>query len=55
MSEQTLKDQVLAKQAEFNQAIAAARDAGVAVNLWIQGTGPTHTGPSTVALDFGNP
>ena len=55
MSEQTLKDQVLAKQEEFNLAVAAARDSGVIVDLWIQGTGPTQVGPSVVALDFGTP
>jgi hypothetical protein len=52
MNEQ-LKTQVLEAKEAFNQAVAAARAAGVAVNLWVTGTGPTAIEPSQVDLDFG--
>lgn len=48
-----LKADVLAAQQALNDAIAQARAAGITVNLWIEGTGPTATGPSKVGLDFG--
>ena len=53
MTEQELKDAVTAAQQAFAAAVAAARAGGVTVNLWVDGTGPTNTGPSQVGLDFG--
>lgn len=53
MTDQQLKDAVLQAQQDFNDKVAAARAGGVTVNLWIVGTGPTQTGPSQLALDFG--
>lgn len=49
------KAAVLQAQQALNDAIDAARAAGVTVNLWIVGQGPAGAVvPSTVALDFGN-
>lgn len=49
------KAAVLQAQQALNDAIDAARAAGVTVNLWIVGQGPTGAMmPSTVALDFGS-
>lgn len=53
MTEQQLKDAVLAAQQALIDAVAAARAGGVTVNLWVDGTGPTKVGPSEVGLDFG--
>jgi len=53
MTEQEHKDAVLAAQQALANAIAAARAEGVTVNLWVDGAGPTKTGPSQVGLDFG--
>lgn len=52
MSEQLKTDVQTAKDA-LNAAIAAARAAGVTVNLWIVGSGPAAIEPSRVGLDFG--
>jgi len=52
MTEQELKDAVVEANEALALAIAAARDAGIIVNLWVAGTGPTSTGPSEVGLDF---
>lgn len=53
MTPQELKEAVLLAKQQFNDSVIAARDGGVVVNLWIAGTGPTHTGPSYLDLDFG--
>lgn len=53
MTDQQLKDNVLAAQQQLTDAIAAARQEGIVVNLWIYGSGSTGTGPSEVGLDFG--
>lgn len=53
MAEQELKDAVTTAQQALADAIAAARAGGVVVHLWVNGTGPTNTGPSEIGLDFG--
>jgi hypothetical protein len=53
MTEQEHQDAITAALAALNGAIAAARADEVTVNLWVTGTGPTNTGPSEFALDFG--
>lgn len=53
MTDQQLKEAVLTAHANLTEAISQARAAGITVNLWINGTGPTKTGPSQVGLDFG--
>ena len=53
MTEQQLKDAVLAAQQSFNDAVADARQANVTVNLWISGQGPAALEPSKLELDFG--
>ena len=53
MTAQELKDAVTAAQQALADAIAAAREGGVTVNLWVTGSGPTGTGLSQVGLDFG--
>jgi hypothetical protein len=54
MTDQQLKDNVLAAQQALTDAIAAARQASIIVNLWVYGTGPTQTGSSQVGLEFGD-
>lgn len=54
MSNEELKQAVLQANEQLKAAIAAAREAGITVNLWVAGTGPTGTGKSAVNLDFGN-
>lgn len=54
MANEELKNQVTAALEALTEAIAAARAAGVQVNLWVNGTGPTSTGPSEIGLDFGS-
>lgn len=48
-----LKAAVLEAKQAFNDAVAAARAAGVTVNLWISGSGPAAIEPSKLDLDFG--
>lgn len=49
-----LKAAVLDAKQALNDAVAAARAAGVTVNLWVSGSGPAAIEPSKVDLDFGS-
>lgn len=52
MSNTELKEAVIQANEALKAAIEAARAAGITVNLWINGTGPTGIGKSHVGLEF---
>jgi len=52
MTEKELKDAVLKANLELSTTIAAARAAGITVNLWVKGTGPTSIGLSEIDVGF---
>lgn len=55
MTDQQLKEAVLQAQQEFNAKVLDARNGGVTVNLWIDGSGPEIPSPSELKLDFVSP
>lgn len=53
MTEQELKDAVAQAKQQFNDAVDAARQANITVNLWIKTSGPLTPVSSHLDCDFG--